>query len=187
MYMCCTAATQVLQGINDYRLTSNLSSLASNPGAQCVAKKMLNIYQGTGCSNSTGLDTTPGQQPEDPNYMTYLSSCNVNVKSVVQGIVLPTCVSSTASSSVSLAVPYAVSNYTHDVASSGVNSSIYVSARIASTSDNKWFVLILATNASDGDYSQDSPTSTSASASLHSSLLLGIIISTMLLALFMHR
>jgi hypothetical protein len=160
----------------------NISLLVENRGAKCVASKMLSIYEGKDCSNTTGLDTTPGEEPQDPDLLNDLSACNVKPQSTVAGVVLPTCVEQKGLSAAQ-AGSYAGSNYTHDVAASAVNSSDYTSFGAAVTSDNTWFVLILATNTSDGNYYQVSPVSFSSPALFPASIASSLFLLSSLLLL----
>lgn len=140
----------LLDGINKYRTeTVGIGALSTNAGANCVAKKLLSEYEGKECSNSTGLDTVPGQEPNYPDFLTWLSDCGVSTDSVKDARILPDCVpSSIDASSVASA---AVANYTES-AGAAINDTDYTSAGVATVKN--WYVLILATNSSTGDYLQ---------------------------------
>lgn len=149
-------ASQLLAAINQYRTSViNITGLSPNAGATCLAKQVLTHYENTACTNSTGLDTVPGQEQDYPNFPNWLSSCNIPIDNAKDGQILPDCVPA-ASTSV---VDTAFSNYTHSSGASYINETSYVSAGAAFAND--WFVLVLATNSSTGSYQQTSGASLS--------------------------
>eukprot|EP00250_Pteridium_aquilinum_P032767 c4661_g1_i1 orf=199-792(+) len=155
--LCCfvlafAATDPLLDGINQYRTgTLKIGALSTNAGATCVAKKLLGQYESTACSNSTGLDTVPGQEPNYPDFPTWLSDCSVTVDRVKDALILPDCVPSGVAASDLTST--AVTNYTESVASKGaIGNANYTSAGVASAKD--WYILILATKSSSGDYLQ---------------------------------
>ncbi|KAH7284433.1 hypothetical protein KP509_34G054100 [Ceratopteris richardii] len=122
-----------------------------NPGASCMAEKFLQRYENTPCTNSTGLDTIPGEEPNYPDYPSWLSECDITTDRVKDGRVLPDCVPAGVDSNSFASV--AVQNYTQS-ANETISSPEYTSAGVAS--GKNWYVVVLATNTSSGDYFQQS-------------------------------
>eukprot|EP00249_Psilotum_nudum_P034397 c53401_g1_i1 orf=273-875(+) len=144
------ANSQLLNDINQYRTqVVGISALSSNTGASCMAEKVLTKFKGTACTNSTGVDTVLGQEQQFPEYPDWVSTCKLAVESTHDGQILPECV---PGNDLSQSAKVASYNYTHSQDSEYINDTKYTSAGVASV-DN-WFVLILATNASTGDYQQ---------------------------------
>ncbi|KAH7278838.1 hypothetical protein KP509_38G058500 [Ceratopteris richardii] len=141
---------QLLDGINKFRTqTAGVSALTMNEGASCVAQRLLQEYESKPCTNSTGLDTVPGEEPNYPDFPTWLSDCGVGTDRVKDALILPDCIPSGVDSSSFVAV--ALENFTLS-ANETIASAGYSSAGVAAGKD--WFIVILATNTSSGDYLQ---------------------------------
>jgi hypothetical protein len=139
---------QFLDDINQYRLSQSLPEFKANSGAACVAQQVAEQYKGTPCSNSTGTATVSGQEPQLDESL--LSKCNLQLVNVKDGFMGPTCVP--AGTSAANAPKLAANNVTMSpVYTEYVNDTKFVSAGAGSV-DNAWFVLVLATNASGGNY-----------------------------------
>lgn len=140
--------SDLLSSINQYRAQQNLSALTLNTGAACVAQQVANQYKGSPCSNTTGADTVSGQEPQLTQ--TVLTNCNLQIDNVKDGYIAPECVPTGTVSASATQVAYA--NITASPTYNGeLNNSKYVSAGVGSV-DSAWFILILATNTSTGDY-----------------------------------
>ncbi len=152
----------LLDQINQYRIAGNLPALTENQGAACVAQGLANYYKGKACTNSTGADALDGSQPE--NLPAVLPTCNLQPDNVENGFIAPDCVPPGTSPADAYLV--ASQNYTEfDAYSEQLNNTQFTSAGVGSV-DNEWFVLILATNESSGNYvSQNLDPSAAASPS----------------------
>jgi hypothetical protein len=81
-----------------------------------------------------------------------VSSCNLQIANVNDGSTLPTCVPS-AKITTTTAPKVAADSITESQAYNvSVNDPKYVSAGVGRSSDNAWYVLVLATNSSGGNY-----------------------------------
>ncbi|XP_042434799.1 uncharacterized GPI-anchored protein At5g19250-like [Zingiber officinale] len=149
-------STQLLVGLNKYRGSLNLSSLADNSNAACLAEQVALAFKGQDCSNSTGSYTVPGQEQQFPNFPNYLSTCHLNATVTQDGSIMPVCVQG-------LAHDLVLSNYTDTQYNQYLNDSSFVGIGIADEDD--WVVAILTTDTPTGNYAPAADT-TSGSASL---------------------
>jgi hypothetical protein len=152
----------LLNQINKYRIAGNLPALTENQGAACVAQGLANYYKGKACTNSTGADVLDGSEPE--NLPAVLPTCNLQADNVENGFIAPDCVPTGTSPADAYLVAF--QNYTEFYAySEQLNMTQFTSAGVGSV-DNEWFVLILATNESGGNFvSQNLDPSAAASPS----------------------
>ncbi|GLJ11754.1 hypothetical protein SUGI_0176150 [Cryptomeria japonica] len=134
---------ELLVNINKFRQDMKLPVLTQNENAACLAKQIADQFKGQVCSNSTGEDTVPGTEPQFPNYPQFLENCHLNVSDTKDGVVMPDCVPG-------LDPQIAFQNYTHSQYIQNVNDTKFVSAGIAS--EDNWFVLVLATNTTGGNF-----------------------------------
>eukprot|EP01018_Ginkgo_biloba_P005579 Gb_16655 [translate_table: standard] len=134
---------QVLENVNKFRQEMKLPILTENTNAACLAQQMAEQFKGQPCTNATGEDTVPGTEPQLPNYPQLLDHCHLNISDTRDGVVLPDC----------------VPNSNPDIASQNitglqylqyVNDTKYVSAGVGSA--DSWFVLVLATNTTGGNF-----------------------------------
>ncbi|KAE9606442.1 hypothetical protein Lalb_Chr09g0319691 [Lupinus albus] len=56
----CDEEDVLLEGINKYRSSLNLTSLTENENAHCLADEIADKLKGEPCTNSTGANTVPG-------------------------------------------------------------------------------------------------------------------------------
>lgn len=138
----------LLDQINKYRIAGDLPALTENKGAACVAQGLANYYKGKACTNSTEGDVLDGSEPE--NLPAVLPTCNLQPDNVENGFIAPDCVpTGTSPADASLV---AFQNYTEFYGySEQLNNTQYTSAGVGSV-DNEWFVLVLATNESGGNF-----------------------------------
>ncbi|GMH20010.1 hypothetical protein Nepgr_021851 [Nepenthes gracilis] len=140
----------LLQGINSYRASLNLTALTKNDNAACFASQISDQFKDQPCTNTTGANTVPGTETQLSNYPTLLSHCHLNISNTRDGIIMPACVPNLVPSLV-------LSNFTKSQYSNYLNDSTYSGAGIGS--DGNWIVVVLSTNASSGSFE----TATSAS------------------------
>lgn len=146
----CAEKSEFLTYINEYRTSNSLPAFTSNSGAACVAQKVADDYKGTACSNSTGTGTVAGEEPQLGESV--VSSCNLQIANVKDGSTLPTCVPS-AKITTTTAPKVAADSITESQAYNvSVSDPKYVSAGVGRSSDSAWYVLVLATNSSGGNY-----------------------------------
>lgn len=138
------AKDQLLNGINRYRTSLNLSALAENENADCLADEMANQFKNQDCSNTTGADTVPGTEEQFSNYPQLLDHCHLNISVTRGGVIMPACVPNLETSLV-------LSNFTQSQYSQYLNDSLYIGAGIAS--EDNWIVVVLTANTPNGSFS----------------------------------
>ncbi|XP_059625856.1 uncharacterized GPI-anchored protein At3g06035-like isoform X2 [Cornus florida] len=143
----------LLQSLNGYRTSLNLTSLGENSNADCFADEIANQFKNQPCSNTTGADTVPGTEPQFSNYPDLLAKCSLNITDTRDGVVMPVCVPNLVPSLV-------LTNYTESQYSQYLNDSTYTGAGIGSEGD--WVVVVLSTKTTGGSFTTDNAaTSTS--------------------------
>lgn len=140
---CDSEEDNLLQGINSYRTSLNLTALTKNDNAECLAKEMADQYKTQPCTNTTGANTVPGTEPQFSNYPTLLANCHLNVTVTRDGVIMPACVPNLVPSLV-------LTNFTQSQYSVSLNDSKYTGIGISSEDD--WMVVILTTNTPEGSY-----------------------------------
>lgn len=133
----------LLQGINSYRASLNLSSLTKNKYAECLAKEIADQFKNQPCSNTTGSNTVPGTETQFQNYPSLLAKCHLNVTNTRDGDILPACVPNLVPSLV-------LTNFTQSQYSQNLNDTKYTGAGVGS--EKNWIVVVLTTNTSDGSF-----------------------------------
>lgn len=139
----------LLQGINSYRTSLNLTTLTKNSNAECLADELAEQFKNQPCTNTTGSNTIPGTEPQLANYPTLLEKCHLNVSVTRDGTVLPACVPNLVPSIV-------LSNFTESQYSASLNDTKYTGIGIGS--ENNWVVVILTTATPEGGYSPGTST-----------------------------
>ncbi|WOL01830.1 GPI-anchored protein [Canna indica] len=150
-------SSELLDGLNKYRNSLNLSKLTENKNAACLAEQVALAFKDQDCSNSTGSDTVPGTEQQFPNFPDYLSTCHLNATVTRDGSVLPACVPGLVSDLV-------LSNYTKSQYNQNLNDSSVVGIGIAD--EGNWIVVVLTTNTDTGNYApavEDATTGSAAS------------------------
>ncbi|GAY42586.1 hypothetical protein CUMW_068050 [Citrus unshiu] len=133
----------LLQGLNSYRESLNLTSLTKNKNAECLADELADQFKNQPCTNSTGANTVPGTEKQLSNYPDLLAKCHLNVSNTRDGIVMPACVPNLEPSLV-------LSNFTKSQYSDSLNDTKYKGAGIGS--EDNWIVVILTTSTPEGSY-----------------------------------
>ncbi|XP_072976314.1 uncharacterized GPI-anchored protein At5g19250-like [Typha angustifolia] len=149
-------STQLLQGINSYRASLNLSSLTENQNAACLAEQLAKQFKGNACSNSTGSDTVPGTEQQFPNYPDFLNSCHLNATVTQDAAVMPACIPG-------LVPDLVLSNFTKSQYNQNLNGSQFVGVGIAD--EGNWVVVVLSTNTPSGNFAPASDSSWAVSIS----------------------
>ncbi|XP_077240671.1 putative GPI-anchored protein At5g19250 [Tasmannia lanceolata] len=153
---------QLLQGINSYRTSLNLSVFTDNKNADCLADQIAGQFKGQDCTNTTGSDTVPGTEPNFPNYPSLLDHCHLNVTVTRDGSIMPACIPGLVPSLV-------LSNFTESQYSQSLNGSTYSGVGIAS--EGNWVVVILTTDTPTGDFANADTSSSVSILDLHFHLL----------------
>ncbi|KAJ7537282.1 hypothetical protein O6H91_12G106300 [Diphasiastrum complanatum] len=162
--------TQVLADINKYRESAGVPLLQYNPGAACMANQVAQQYKNTQCNNVTEADTSPGLESDFPNYLDLLNACKLALLNTTGGQVLADCI---PVADLSSAAAIATQNFTlSQEYQKYINMSDYTSAGVGSY--NVWFVLVLATNTSSGNYAETNAAQSPYSISCFMSVLLGL-------------
>ncbi|KAL9410540.1 hypothetical protein AB3S75_044332 [Citrus x aurantiifolia] len=133
----------LLQGLNSYRESLNLTSFTKNKNADCLADELADQFKNQPCTNSTGANTVPGTEKQLSNYPDLLAKCHLNVSNTRDGIVMPACVPNLEPSLV-------LSNFTKSQYSDSLNDTKYKAAGIGS--EDNWIVVILTTSTPEGSY-----------------------------------
>ncbi|KAJ4968981.1 hypothetical protein NE237_015682 [Protea cynaroides] len=134
---------QLLQDLNKYRASLNLSALKENDNADCLADQLAQQYKSQPCSNTTGADTVPGTETQFSNYPDLLAHCKLNTTDTRDGQIMPACVPGLVPSQV-------LSNYTKTQYNSYLNDSQYTGSGIGS--EGNWIVVVLTTDTSSGNF-----------------------------------
>lgn len=133
----------LLQGINRYRASLNLTALSKNDNAECLAGEIADQFKDQTCTNTTGSNTVPGTEPQFADYPSLLAKCHLNISNTQDGAIMPACVPNLEPSLV-------LTNFTGSQYSGNLNDTKYVGAGISSKDD--WIVVVLTTNAPTGSF-----------------------------------
>ncbi|KAJ0093879.1 hypothetical protein Patl1_25426 [Pistacia atlantica] len=140
----------LLQGINKYRTSLNLTALTKNENAECLAYEFADQFKNQPCTNSTGANTVSGSEPQLPNYPNLLAECHLNISNTKGGNIMPACVPGLTPSLV-------LSNFTQSQYSESLNDTKYTGVGIGS--EGNWIVVVLSTSTPDGSYVTDNSAS----------------------------
>ncbi|KAL9232829.1 hypothetical protein vseg_007894 [Gypsophila vaccaria] len=133
----------LLQGINKYRTSLNLTTLTKNENAACLAEQIAEQFKGRPCTNTTGSNTVPGTEDQFPNYPDFLSHCHLNLTDTKDGEVMPACVPKLDPSLV-------LTNFTKSQYSGYLNQSTFTGVGISSEGD--WIIVVLSSGSSGGSF-----------------------------------
>lgn len=133
----------LLQGLNSYRASLNLSALTENSNADCFADELASQFKNQPCSNTTGADTVPGTEPQLSNYLDLLAKCQLNITDTRDGALMPVCVPN-------LDPNLVLTNYTETQYTQYLNESTYIGAGIGA--EGNWMVVVLSTNTMGGAF-----------------------------------
>ncbi|KAH9605603.1 hypothetical protein KSS87_018738 [Heliosperma pusillum] len=133
----------LLQGINKYRASLNLTILTKNENAACFAGQIADQFKGQACSNTTGSNTVPGNEPQFPNYPDLLAHCHLNMSNTQDSEVMPACVPN-------LDPTLVLTNFTQSQYAASLNDTKYTGIGIESEGD--WIVVVLSSNTSSGSF-----------------------------------
>ncbi|KAI7984386.1 putative GPI-anchored protein [Camellia lanceoleosa] len=133
----------LLQGLNSYRASLNLSALIENSNADCFADELASQFKNQPCSNTTGADTVPGTEPQLSNYLDLLAKCQLNITDTRDGALMPVCVPNLDPNPV-------LTNYTETQYTQYLNESTYIGAGIGA--EGNWMVVVLSTNTMGGAF-----------------------------------
>lgn len=162
----------LLKGINDYRTSLNLTSLAHNNNAECLADELADQFKNQPCTNMTGPASVPGSQPGFTEFPKFLTKCRLNITATRDGEIMPACVPNLDASLV-------LSNFTKSRYNQNLNDSKFTGIGIAS--DDNWIVVILTTNTTEGGYTPATKDSNSGAFAVGVN---GVVSSCLLVLLF---
>ncbi|KAG2694866.1 hypothetical protein I3760_08G163700 [Carya illinoinensis] len=134
----------LFEGINSYRQSLNLPNFTENDNAGCLADEIADQLEDQPCKKAHDYSSGPGTNPKFSNFNKLLHSCDINVNTTVDGVIMPVCVPK-------LDPTLVLSNYTNSQYAKYLNDSSYTGAGIAS--ENDWIVVILSTSTSTGNFS----------------------------------
>ncbi|KAL0393147.1 UNVERIFIED_CONTAM: putative GPI-anchored protein [Sesamum radiatum] len=162
----------LLQGINQYRASLNLTALTKNDRAGCLADEIADQFKNQPCTNTTGSNTVPGTEPQYSDYPKLLAKCHLNVTTTRDGQIMPACVPNLDSGLV-------LSNFTKSQYSGYLNGTQYTGIGVGS--EDNWIVVVLTTSTPEGDYSPGSNTDNGAASLTTVSHIVFLFISFLLL------
>lgn len=142
-HLCADEEDGLLQSINSYRTSLNLTALTKNDNAECLAGEIADQFKNQPCTNSTGSNTVPGTETQFPNYPTLLAKCHLNVSNTRDGALLPACVPN-------LDPTLVLTNFTQSQYSSNLNDTKFTGVGIGS--DGNWIVVVLTTSTPEGSF-----------------------------------
>lgn len=134
----------LLQGINQYRTSLNLTSLTKSERAECLASEVADQFKNQPCTNTTGANTVPGTEPQISSFPNLLTKCHLNVTTTRDGQILPACVPN-------LDPALVLSNFTKSLYSGYLNDTKFSGIGIGS--EDNWIVVVLTTSTPEGNYS----------------------------------
>ncbi|XP_077219394.1 putative GPI-anchored protein At5g19250 [Tasmannia lanceolata] len=157
------ANDKLLQGINAYRVSLNLSTLVVNKNAECLADQISEQLKDQNCTNTTGTHTVPVG-----NYPKLLDHCHLNATVTRDGTIMPACIPD-------LVPGLVLTNFTRTKYTLYLNDSKYSGVGIAS--EDNWIVTVLTTNTSTGSFENTSGSVSIVGLHLHLlPLLLGFLV-----------
>lgn len=151
----------LLQGINAYRTSLNLTTLTANENAECLANEIADQFKNQPCTNTTGANTVPGTEPQFSNYPQLLAKCDLNISNTRDGAIMPACVPNLVPSLV-------LSNFTQSQYSENLNDTKYTGVGIGS--DGNWIVVVTTTSTPEGSFSPSQGTDSDNATSLVSKI-----------------
>lgn len=140
-----TEEDDLLMGINSFRHSANLSALAKNGNADCLADEIANELEDEPCSSATnGASIVPSNSTMLlPDLPKHLKKCKINPNSTAEGIIMPVCVPK-------LVPTLVLTNYTHTPYAKNLNSSKYSGVGVGA--ENDWMVVVLSTDTVGGSF-----------------------------------
>ncbi|XP_034889620.1 uncharacterized GPI-anchored protein At3g06035 [Populus alba] len=133
----------LLQSINNYRTSLNLTALTKNDNAECLAGELADQFKDQPCTNATGSNTVPGTETQFPNYPSLLAKCHLNISNTRDGALMPACVPNLDPSLV-------LTNFTKTQYSDSLEDAKFTGAGIGS--DGNWIVVVLTTSTPEGSF-----------------------------------
>ncbi|KAK0602720.1 hypothetical protein LWI29_036303 [Acer saccharum] len=123
----------LLQGLNSYRTSLSLPTLAKNENAECLADKIAEELDNQPCTAASTIKAS-----QLANYNELIDKCKIDVNSTTESAIMPVCVHKLVPSLV-------LTNYTHSPAyAKHLNNSKFTGAGVGSEDD--WMVVILTGN-----------------------------------------
>ncbi|KAJ7973376.1 putative Glycoprotein membrane GPI-anchored [Quillaja saponaria] len=142
---CNDVEDHLLQGLNSFRTSLNLSGLAKNDKAECLAEEIADQIEDQRCTTTTTTTTSAsGSQTQISSYPKPLKKCKVNINTTIDGVVMLVCVPK-------LVPTLVLTNYTRSPYVRYLNDSRFTGAGIGSEDD--WIVVVLSTSTSTGSLS----------------------------------
>ncbi|KAL5566101.1 hypothetical protein UlMin_029265 [Ulmus minor] len=134
-----------LDTINYYRQSQKVSALTKNEKAGCLAEEFAEELDDKSCSTAYDFAKDPAHSvPKAVDYEELLKSCDIDLNTTKDGIILPMCIPRIVASIV-------LNNYTNSVYGKHLNDSKYTGAGVGSQDD--WIVVVLSTNKQSGSFS----------------------------------
>ena len=157
----------LFKSLNKYREeTLKLPKFTLNDHAACLANHIACQLKEEDCGKATDYSSTPNHKHNFTDFNKILKKCDINNKTIDDGVYLPVCVNNLDKGQVE-------SNYTNSKYATYLKNSNYTGVGIGAQDD--WMVVILSTNKT------DHPTGSFSGAA---SLIANISMSNYLVALF---
>nr|GEX44636.1 RNA-directed DNA polymerase, eukaryota [Tanacetum cinerariifolium] len=138
----------LLQGINSYRQSKNLTALTKHDNAGCMADEIAEALEHKSCATMAGPSLVTSTQPRYADYPSIVKKCNIDVNTTADGVILPVCVRKRVPTLV-------LTNYTQSSYAGYLNSSRYSGIGVGKEDD--WVVVVLTTNTPAGTFSNMAP------------------------------
>lgn len=133
----------ILNAINKYRHSKNLSEFIINTNAACLASKLALRLRDEVCSSPDDFNKELTSETKLSDFHNLLPKCHINYNSSVDGIVLPACVPDPDPDSV-------VRNFTSSHDRQYLDDGNFTGAGVGTYDD--WVVVVLSTNTSSGNF-----------------------------------
>lgn len=135
----------ILKGINKYRKSVNVSELAENDKASCLADEIADDLEDQPCSGADKFADDPTRTvTELVNFPKLAQKCDINITTTTDGVILPVCVPD-------LVYDLVLGNYTHSPYKKFLKDSKYSGAGVGS--EGAWIVVVLTTDEPTGSFS----------------------------------
>ncbi|KAM5561293.1 putative GPI-anchored protein [Rosa sericea] len=133
----------LLQDLNSFRGSLNLTDFKENEKADCIADEISDELEDDPCSRAADYQIKPGNGPQFPYFTKLITKCDIDNSTTTDGIILPVCV-------LNLDPDLVLKNYTKTKFAQFLNDSKYTGAGVGSKDD--WMIVVLTTDSHSGSF-----------------------------------